>query len=103
MAFSFYKKPQINNDYRDLNEEKLFEESLRQAKYSYNLAFAVTAASALMILCGVGLFYSNKVSEEKLTASGVVLGIIPSVKSFKFAKDSKEELEEMRKKFLDKS
>ena len=99
MAFSFYKKQQTNNDYRNLKEE-IIRESIRQAKYSYNLALGVTAASALMTLSGVGLLYIDKVSEASLTASGGVLGTITSVQ---FAKDSKEELEEMMEKLLDES
>ncbi|AOW99469.1 hypothetical protein BJP34_08390 [Moorena producens PAL-8-15-08-1] len=99
MPFNFYKKPQNNDDYRNIKEEIILE-LLRQARHSYNLALGVTAASALMTLFGVGLFYSNKVSEASLTASGGVLGTITSVQ---FAKDSKEELEEMMEKLLDET
>ena len=99
MAFRFYKKRQTNNDYRNLKEE-IIRELLRQARHSYNLALGVTAASALMTFCGVRLFYSNKVSEASLTASGGFLGTITSVQ---FAKDSKEKLEEMMEKLLDES
>ena len=99
MAFSFYKKPQTNDYYRNLKEE-IIRELLRQVQYSYNLAFAVTAASALIIFCGVGLLYIDKVSEGTLTASGGVLGTLTSIQ---FAKDSKEELEEIMEKLLDES
>ena len=103
MAFSFYKKRQTKDDNRDIKrdiKEEIIRELLRQVRHSYNLALGVTAASALMTLFGVGLFYSNKVSEASLTASGGVLGTITSVQ---FAKDSKEELEEMMEKLLDES
>ncbi|NEQ17131.1 hypothetical protein [Moorena sp. SIO2C4] len=103
MAFSFHKKRQIKDDNRDIKRDIKKEtdwELLRQAKYSFNLAFGVTAASALMTLFGVGLLYIDKVSEASLTASGGVLGTITSVQ---FAKDSKEELKEMREKLLDET
>ncbi len=99
MAFSFYKKQQTNNDYRNLKEE-IIRELLRQARHSYNLALGVTAASALMTLCGVGLLYIDKVSEASLTASGGFLGTLTSIQ---FAKESKEELEEIMEKLLDES
>ncbi|NEO67000.1 MAG: hypothetical protein F6J98_44270 [Moorea sp. SIO4G2] len=99
MPFNFNKKPQNNDDYRDINKE-IIRELLRQVRHSYNLALGVTAASALMTLFGVGLLYIDKVSEASLTASGGVLGTINSVQ---FAKDSQEELEEMMHKLLDET
>ncbi|NEO16657.1 MULTISPECIES: hypothetical protein [Moorena] len=99
MPFNFNKKPQNNDDYRDIKEE-IIRELLRQVRHSYNLALGVTAASALMTLFGVGLLYIDKVSEASLTASGGVLGTINSVQ---FAKDSQEELEEMMHKLLDET
>ncbi|NEN97824.1 MAG: hypothetical protein F6K50_20560 [Moorea sp. SIO3I7] len=99
MTFSFSKKPQNNDDYRNIKEE-IIRELLRQVRHSYNLALGVTAASALMTLFGVGLLYIDKVSEASLTASGGVLGTITSVQ---FAKDSQEELEEMMDKLSDET
>ncbi len=91
MPFNFFNKPENNDDYNEMKEE-VIREFLRQVRHSYNLALAVTAASALMTLGGVGLLYIDKVSEATLTASGGVLATITSVQ---FAKQSKEELREV--------
>ena len=99
MPFKFFKKPENNDDYNDIKEE-IIREFLRQVRYSYNLALVVTAASALITLCGVGLLYIDKVSEATLTASGGVLATITSVQ---FAKQSKEELREVMDKLSDKA
>ncbi|MDJ0735474.1 MAG: hypothetical protein QNJ47_15680 [Nostocaceae cyanobacterium] len=96
MPFKFLEN---NNDYSEIKEDFL-RELLRQARYSYNLALVVTAASALMTLGGVGLLYSNKVSEATLTTSGGVLATITSVQ---FAKESKEELREVMDKLSNKT
>lgn len=90
MLFNF-KKPDNNHKDRDIKEE-IIREFLRQVRYSYNLALGVTAASAFITLFGVGLLYIDKVSEATLTASGGVLATITSVQ---FAKQSKEELREV--------
>ncbi len=94
MAFKFFNKLENNDDYNDIKEE-IIREFLRQVRYSYNLALGVTAASTLITLCGVGLLYIDKVSEATLTASGGVLATITSVQ---FAKQSKEELREVMDK-----
>ena len=63
------------------------------------MALGVTGASALITLLGVGLLYTNRVSEATLTASGGVLATITSVQ---FAKQSKEELQEIMEQLSDK-
>ncbi len=62
---------------------------------SYNLAFGVTAASALMTLFGVGLLYFNEVSEATLTASG---GVLTTLISVQHTEQKKGELCELLKK-----
>lgn len=91
MEFKLLNKPENNDDDRVIKEE-IIREFLRQARLSYNLALAVTTISALMTLSGVGLLYLDKVSEATLTASGGVLATITSVQ---FAKQSKEELQDL--------
>ncbi len=93
--FNIFGKPEPNNN--DAGQEmeqkkKIIEERLRQARLTFNLAFCVNAASAIMTLSGVGLLYLNKVPEASLTAGAGLLGSISSVQ---FAKDAKEELGEM--------
>jgi hypothetical protein len=67
-------------------------ELLRQFRQSYNLALAVTTASALMTLSGVGLVYINKLPEASLTTAG---GVLASLHSVQLAKEAKDELRQM--------
>ncbi|NEO31957.1 MAG: hypothetical protein F6K36_16275 [Symploca sp. SIO3C6] len=89
MRFNFLKKPE-NNDNHSVIKKEIIRELLRQVRLSYNLAFAVTAASALITLSGVGLLYLDKVSEATLTTSG---GVLATITSTQLAKQSKEELQ----------
>jgi hypothetical protein len=98
MKFNFFAKPQNNNDYSNIKEE-IIREILRMTHKSYNLALGITAASALMTLFGVGLFYFDKVSEAGLTASG---GVLTTLVSVQHANQKKEELCEMLKLFSGK-
>jgi len=91
MQFQFFKKPQVEDNYSDLKQE-MIRELLRQVQHSYNLALGITTASALMTLCGVGLFYFDKVSEASLTSGS---GVLATITSFQHTKQAKEELREM--------
>jgi hypothetical protein len=97
MNFNVFRKRQSdsqlnsNDDSSNIREE-ILRELLRQVRQSYNLALAVTTASALMTLSGVGLLYFNRVPEASLTTAG---GILASLHSVQLAKEAKEELRQM--------
>jgi len=97
MSFNVSRKlqsdnqPNPNDDSSNIKEE-ILRELLRQVRKSYNLALAVTTASALMTLSGVGLLYLNKVPEASLTTAG---GVLASLHSVQLAKEAKEELRQM--------
>jgi hypothetical protein len=97
MNFNDFRKrqtdnqPNSNDDSSNIKEE-ILRELLRQFRQSYNLALAVTTASALMTLSGVGLLYFNKVPEASLTTAG---GVLASLHSVQLAKEAKEELRQM--------
>ncbi|HEY9833055.1 MAG TPA: hypothetical protein V6D26_21060 [Stenomitos sp.] len=84
-------QPNSNEANSNIKEE-IMREFLRQVRQSYNLALAITAASALMTLSGVGLVYVNKLPEASLTTVG---GVLASLHSVQLAKESKEELRQM--------
>jgi hypothetical protein len=84
-------QPNSNDDSSNIKEE-IMRELLRQVRQSYNLALAITAASALMILSGVGLVYIKKLPEASLTAAG---GVMATLQSMQLAKEAKEELRQM--------
>jgi hypothetical protein len=88
-------KSDIQPNYNEANsniKEEILRELLRQVRQSYNLALAVTTASALMTLSGVGLLYFNKVPEASLTTAG---GVLASLHSVQLAKEAKEEVRQM--------
>ncbi len=97
MSFNVFRKlrsdnqPNSNEANSNIKEE-IMRELLRQVRQSYNLALAVTTASALMTLSGVGLLYFNKVPEASLTTAG---GVLASLHSVQLAKEAKEELRQM--------
>jgi hypothetical protein len=74
--------------------EAIFKELLRQVHHSYNLALAVTAASGLMTLAGVGLLYLNQIPAASITTAG---GALASISCIQFARESKDELRKMIK------
>ena len=84
-------QPNSNNESSNIKEE-ILRELLRQVRQSYNLALAVTTASALMTLSGVGLLYLDKVPEASITAAG---GAMATLHSVQLAKEAKEELRQM--------
>ena len=73
-------------------EAEILYELLRQARYSYNLALAITIGSALITLAGIGLLYLDKIPAASVTTAG---GALASIRCIEFAKESKEELRQM--------
>ena len=73
-------------------KEKIVAEFIRQTQLTFNLALGVTTASAILTLSGVGLLYLDKIPEASLTAGG---GIVASIGSVQFAKESREKLEKV--------
>ena len=97
MSFTCFRQPEPTNQPNSNNtssniKEEIIRELLRQVRQSYNLALAVTTASALMTLSGIGLLYLNKVPEASLTTAG---GVLASLHSVQLAKEAKEELRQM--------
>ena len=84
-------QPNSNDDSNNIKQE-ILRELLCQVRQSYNLALAITTASALMTLSGVGLLYFNKVPEASLTTAG---GVLASLHSVQLAKEAKQELRQM--------
>ncbi|MFB2978498.1 hypothetical protein [Microseira sp. BLCC-F43] len=89
-----YKGTESNDNNSNMKAE-ITQELLRQARLTFNLAFGVTAASAIMTLSGVGLLYLDKVSEASLTAG---TGTLATLTSLQYAKEAKEELQKLMEK-----
>ncbi|NER98610.1 MAG: hypothetical protein F6J86_33105 [Symploca sp. SIO1B1] len=71
-------------------------ERLRQAKSSFNLAFALIASISIINLATVLLFLSGNVSTASVTTAGGIYGAI-NVCCLKFCKDANDRLDETAK------
>ncbi|WP_016951021.1 hypothetical protein [Anabaena sp. PCC 7108] len=93
MKFKFFTKNQPQEqEVKKQMQEKIIAEFIRQTQLTFNLALGVSTASAIITLLGVGLLYIDKIPEASLTAGG---GIMASIGSVQFAKETREELEEI--------
>lgn len=93
MKFNLFTKNQPQQqEVKKQMQEKIVAEFIRQTQLTFNLALGVSTASAIITLLGVGLFYLDKIPEASLTAGG---GIMASIGSVQFAKETREELEEI--------
>ncbi|MBE9053592.1 hypothetical protein IQ243_24940 [Nostocales cyanobacterium LEGE 11386] len=73
-------------------ELSIAQERLRQARWSFNLALAMTAAFAVISLVGVGLVLSGKATEGSVAAAG---GFASSVRCLQLAKDTNDRLDKI--------
>lgn len=73
-------------------ELSIAQERLRQARWSFNLALAMTAAFAVISLVGVGLLLSGKTTEGSVAAAG---GFASSVRCLQLAKDTNDRLDKI--------
>lgn len=73
-------------------ELSIAQERLRQARWSFNLALAMTAAFAVISLVGVGLLLSGKTIEGSVAAAG---GFASSVRCLQLAKDTNDRLDKV--------
>ncbi|WP_392476239.1 hypothetical protein [Nostoc sp. C110] len=96
MPFNLFSQRQPNDqEVTQEMKQKIIDELIRQAQLTFNLALGVTTASAIIALLGVGLFYLDKMPEASLTTGA---GIMASIGSVQFAKDAREELQEVLEK-----
>jgi hypothetical protein len=80
-----------------ISSKSIHQERLRQARVSFNLAFGLTAASALISFIGVILLFSGNVSIETVTAVGAVSAGTVSASCLRLAKDANNRLNETAK------
>ncbi|MEA5567515.1 TRADD-N-associated membrane domain-containing protein [Anabaena sp. UHCC 0399] len=73
-------------------ELSIAQERLRQARWSFNVALAMTMASAVISLVGVGLLLSGKTTEGSVAAAG---GFASSVRCLQLAKDTNDRLDKI--------
>jgi uncharacterized membrane protein YfcA len=63
-----------------------------QEQLKFHIKLGISTASAMLIFCGVGLFYADKIPEGRLT---VAVGILSSLISLKSANNHKNKLEQL--------
>lgn len=82
-------------------EKRVIQECLRQACWSFNLAIALTTASAMVSIIGIGLVFSGKISQGMATTSGGLASNILSVHFLKLSKETNDRLCLITKDFKD--
>jgi hypothetical protein len=73
-------------------EIQITQERIRQARYSFNLALAMTAIFSVLGLTGIGLLIAGKIPEGVLATTG---GMSPILPCLKFARDSNDRLDKI--------
>jgi hypothetical protein len=79
---------------------ELMKERLRQARYSYNAALTAAVLSSSLIIIGIVLLFSGKVTEGTVTISS---GLGASIGSLRLAKNGKDRLDRITKELIDDS
>jgi hypothetical protein len=80
-----------------ISPNHIYNEWLRQARVSFNLAYGLTAVNAIIALFGVLLTFSGNVSASAATATGGLSSGAVSACWLKLCKDSNKRLEETAK------
>ena len=73
-------------------EEQRFQERLRQARLSFNLALTATAISFSISLIGGGLLLSGQTPSGTITSAA---GVVSSAGCLKLAKDANDRLDKI--------
>ena len=79
-------------------EAEIAQERIRQARYSFNLALAMTAVCAAIGLTGAGLLVAGKVPEGMIATTG---GMSPVILCVKFAREANDRLDKIVKELKD--
>jgi hypothetical protein len=77
-------------DREDEMKQRIAEERLFQASFSFKLAFFTTATSAVVSITGAGLLLSGNISEGAIAAAS---GAGSTVYCIKLAKDANDRLD----------
>lgn len=93
-------KPFRSDDYPEM-ERDVIQERLRQAKFSFNVTIGLTIVSASIIIVGIGLLFSGKVTEGSVATAGGLTSNIVSVGLLKFTKETNDRLDRLAKEFKD--
>jgi hypothetical protein len=90
----------FNNAAIDLFPELILKERLRQSRYSFNAALTAAVLSTCIIIIGIVLLFSGKVTEGTFTISS---GLGASIGSLRLAKNVKDRLDRITKELIDDS
>ena len=73
----------------------VLNEYRRQAQYSFNLQLALTAVSAGILLVGIGLLFSDRVSGKNLAIAAGVGSNLVSMYGLRMTKEANERLDKL--------
>jgi hypothetical protein len=83
------------DDFHNSNQETIRNELLRQARWSFNFAIFMMAASSVISIAGIGLLLSGKVREGAVTAAGGLASYIVPANCLRLAEKSNDRLNKM--------
>ncbi|MEG4349500.1 hypothetical protein QUA74_07135 [Microcoleus sp. LAD1_D3] len=89
------------SDNSDKIERDVIGERLRQAKSSFNATLGLTMLSACLSILGIGMLFSGKIPEGRVTTAGGLASEIVSVQLLKFTKETNDRLDRLAKEFKD--
>jgi len=83
-----------------LLEQKIGQERLRQARYSFNIALTASAAFTVVGFLGAAMLLLGKAPEGAVVASS---GMLSSVGCVRLAKDANDRLDKIMNELLDEA
>lgn len=85
----------MSNQFNEFNPDNSFlQERIRQARLAFNVLLGATVLSGIISFTGVGLLFSNRLSEGTITSIG---GLISNAAFAKMAKDANDRLDKAMK------
>jgi hypothetical protein len=85
----------MRKDNTQLSQEKIRMELLRQARWSFNFAILMIAASSAISIAGVALLLSGKVREGSFTAAGGLASYMVPANCLKLAEKANDRLNKL--------
>jgi len=82
---------------QQLQPDSIYQEQLRQARLSFNLAFGLTTVSAIIGFAGVLLLFSGRIPAGVVTTAGAATSGTISASWLKLTKETNDRLEDTAK------
>jgi hypothetical protein len=85
-----------NNHKQPSHNDRICQERLRQARWSFNLYFAFTGISGILSLIGVALLLKGCISQDKYATLGGVTLTVVSHRVMKHSREANNRLDRLQ-------